>query len=224
MRDDAGERRGDPRIGEQCLRLVSRRPCATASCSCTAAIAAFAVATCASAIRSRPALRRCLAARPDSAAASIAAASRVDPRCATSWADSARTRSASARFTSSALRLTAPRPGHIILQLRNLEDGEQLPGIDPIANVNVDRLDVARDLGVHFDFLVRTELRRQGQRLRQIAGRDLLHRHRRPGRSRGRGAWLRAGRGGQRRHPRQRCCRLHGVIQIPHARANARSA
>ena len=63
-----------------------------------------------------------------------------------------------------------------VLQFGNLEDGEQLPGLDPVADVHADRLQEAGDLRVHVDFLVRPELRRDREDLGQVAARDLRDR------------------------------------------------
>ncbi len=63
----------------------------------------------------------------------------------------------------------------LVLQLRRLEHREQLSSGDAIADVDVNRLDVAGDLGVNVDLLERSELRRQRERLGQIAAHDPGH-------------------------------------------------
>ena len=104
----------------------------------------------------------------------ITLASRVEPRCATSCADSARSRSACARFTSSWLRFDA---GFVLAPCRPAvreSPGPRAAGRrctrSPTSTLIA--FDVAGDLGVHVDFLVRPELGRQRQRLRQVAAHD----------------------------------------------------
>ena len=169
MGDDAGKRRRDARVGEQRLRLVlvgardrelllrrRDRRLRGRHLRFGDAIAC-------------PAPRRCPAARRGWAAAFMTAARRVAPRCATSCADSVRAEVGlrAVDFLLAALDARLVLRHHVVLQLRNLEHGEQLPGGDAIADVHVDRLHVAGDLGVHVDFLERPELGRERQRLRR---------------------------------------------------------
>ena len=56
----------------------------------------------------------------------------------------------------------------VIMQLRYLENGEQLPGFDAISDVDFHLLHVAGYLGVQFDFRVGPELRRDGDFLEKI--------------------------------------------------------
>ena len=180
MRDDAGKRRRDPRVGEQRLRLVLARPWRRRAARCAAASAALAVATCASATRSRPCASSMSCCATRFGRCFITAASRVEPRCATSCADSARARSACARLISS-LRALDRRPRPVAMSSCSSgisSTASSCPALHAIADVDVDRLHVAGDLGVHLDFLERPELGGQRQRLRQIAASDLRDRRR----------------------------------------------
>ncbi len=67
-----------------------------------------------------------------------------------------------------------------VLQFGNLENGEQLAGLDPVADVHADRFQEAGDLRVDVDFLVRPELGRDREDLGDVATRDLRHRDGRP--------------------------------------------
>ena len=62
-----------------------------------------------------------------------------------------------------------------LLQFGNLQDGEQLPGRDAVADVDRDRLQIARHLGMHLDLLERPELGRDRERLRDVAACDAGH-------------------------------------------------
>jgi hypothetical protein len=54
-------------------------------------------------------------------------------------------------------------------QFWNLQGGERLTGMNTVANVNEDFADIARDLGVDVDHLVRLKLTSDAQHMRDIA-------------------------------------------------------
>ena len=58
------------------------------------------------------------------------------------------------------------------LELGNLEHGQQLAGRHVVAHVHGNRLQKARDLGVYLDFLERSELGGNGDRLLHVAPAD----------------------------------------------------
>ena len=60
---------------------------------------------------------------------------------------------------------------HFVLQLRNLENREELAGLHAIADVDVDRLQIARDFRVHVDLLKWPECGGDRQRLCDVATR-----------------------------------------------------
>src|SRR6516165_2868993 len=130
---------------------------ATASCSSAAASPAFAVATWASAIRSRPAAssRSCWATRFGRLLSTPA--SRGEVR------DLVRGLCALEVCFRAIDLLAAPPRGRLVLgdfvsQFGNLENGEQLAGLHPVADVDVDHLQITRHFGVDVNFLKRAEL------------------------------------------------------------------
>ena len=125
MRDDAGKRRRDARVVEQRLRLALAGLRDLRAARCAAASAALAVATCASATRSRPraSSMSCCATRFGRAFMHARPAASA-PRCATSCADSARSRSACARLISSLRALDA---GFVLLASRPAAPGSRAP-------------------------------------------------------------------------------------------------
>ena len=86
-----------------------------------------------------------------------------------SCADSRGADSSSARVTSAWLRSTAASArAQIVGHFGDLESRQQLALRHAVADIDVDLLDIAGDLGHHVDFLVRLELGRQHQVMRKV--------------------------------------------------------
>ena len=73
--------------------------------------------------------------------------------------------------------VTGHRMVKVIMQLRHLENGEQLSGLDAIADVDLHLLHVAGHLGVQLDLGVGPELRGNGDFLEKILAVDARNRH-----------------------------------------------